>query len=329
MSGYLSDRTGRYWTITIVGYAVNLVAVPLLALAGRWEVAAALMIAERTGKAIRTPARDTMLSHAASVVGRGWGFGVHEALDQIGAVAGPLLVAAVLAARSGYRAGFAVLLVPAVLALSLLVVARVTYPRPQHMEARRPTGQTTGWTRGFWFYLAAVGLVAAGYADFPLMGFHFARHNIVPSVWIPGFYAVAMGVDALAALGFGRLFDRIGLAVLVLVTLVSALFAPLVFFGSSGAALVGVALWGVGIGAQESIMRAAVAGMVPPERRGSAFGLFNAWFGVAWFGGSVLMGWLYDVSPVSLVVFSVGTQLAAVPLLLLASRALRPGVSVQ
>ena len=92
-SGYLADRTGKYWPITFVGYALNLFAVPLLALAGRWEIAALLLLLERLGKAVRTPARDAMLSHAATQVGRGWGFGFHEAMDQIGAVSGPLMVA--------------------------------------------------------------------------------------------------------------------------------------------------------------------------------------------------------------------------------------------
>jgi MFS family permease len=318
VSGYVADRTARYWAVTLFGYALNLLAVPLLALTGRWEVAAALMIAERVGKAIRTPARDAMLSHATKEVGHGWGFGLHEAMDQAGAMIGPLAVAAVLAADWGYRTGFAVLIIPALLALGVLVAAWRTYPRPADME---PIG--TEWPhdgrafpRIFWVYLVAAGLVAAGYADFALIAYHFDHQRIVPSDGIPILYAIAMGVQALAALAFGRLFDRFGISVLIASVVLSAPFAPLVFLGHVPAAVAGMALWGAGMGAQETILRAVIATMIPPDRRGSAYGLFNAGFGLAWFLGSALMGYLYDVSPIGLVAFSVLAHVAAIPLLM-------------
>ena len=320
VSGLISDRTKRYWTITVFGYVVNLTAVPLLALAGRWEMAAALLIAERVGKAIRTPARDAMLSHATSRLGAGWAFGLHEALDQMGAVAGPLIVAAVLHARGSYRAGFAVLLIPALMAIAVLLVARALYPRPRDLEPTAPALESSGFPRAYWLYLAAVGLVAAGYVDFPLIAYHFQRTAVVSQNWIPVFYAVAMGVDAVAALVFGHLFDRIGISALVAVSLISSLFAPLTFLGDFRVALLGMALWGVGMGAQESVMRAAVAGMVSPDRRGSAYGFFNAGYGVAWFLGSALLGVLYDVSLPVLIAFSVATQLASVPIFLVAKK---------
>src|SRR6266508_4691709 len=240
VSGYLSDRTGRYWAITLVGYAANMLAVPLLALAGNWEIAALLIVAERTGKAIRTPARDAMLSHATSEIGRGWGFGLHEAMDQIGAVLGPLIVAAVLYVRGDYQTGFVLLLIPALLALGVLVAARLIYPHPGELEVDIPAPSTRGFSRVFWLYLAAVGLIAAGYADFPLIAYHFEKAATVSASWIPIFYAIAMGVDALAALVFGRLFDRFGLTILVVVALLSALFAPLVFLGGFALALLGM-----------------------------------------------------------------------------------------
>jgi MFS family permease len=318
-SGFVADRTGRYWAITLIGYAMNVFAVPVLALAGRWEMAAALMVAERMGKAIRTPARDAMLSHATREIGHGWGFGLHEALDQVGAVLGPLIVATVLSFGHGYRVGFGVLIIPAVATLSVLAAARWLYPQPSDFEpdAEGRAGPGRRLPRAFWLYLGAVALMAAGYADFPLIAFHFGRRNIVPESWIPGFYAVAMGVDALAALVFGRWFDKSGISVLVAAALVSSWFAPLVFWGGFSASLAGMALWGVGMGAQESILRAAIAGMVPSDRRGSAYGLFNAGYGVAWFLGSALMGYLYDTSLSGLIAFSVLAQLAAIVLLVL------------
>jgi len=323
VSGYISDRTGRYWTITLFGYSLNLVAVPLLALAGRWEIAALLMIAERTGKAIRTPARDAMLSHATKEIGRGRGFGLHEALDQIGAVLGPLIIVAVLYLKGGYRIGFGILLVPALLALSMLMVARLLYPHPREFEVGSIKLESKGFPRAFWLYLVAVALVAAGYADFPLMAYHFEKVSVASDNWIPLFYAVAMGIDALAALFFGRLFDRIGISTLIVVSLLSSLFAPLVFLGSFNFALLGTALWGVGMGAQESIMRAAIAEMVPMDRRGAAYGIFNTGYGVFWFLGSALMGVLYDTSLPALIMFSVVMQLASVPLLLLVRKEFR------
>lgn len=320
VSGYLTDRLGRYWLITFAGYAVNLLAVPLLALAGSWEIAAVLLVVERMGKAVRTPARDAMLSHAAGAVGRGWGFGFHEAMDQLGATTGPLIVAAVLYFQGGYRQGFAVLLLPAVLALVVIAMAARLYPHPQHLEVSAPTLETTGFTRPYWLYVVAVGCLGAGYADFPLIAFHFGKTAVLPSDWIPLFYAVAMGVDAVAALVLGRLFDRLGMPVIVATAALSALFAPLVFWGGFKLALLGMVFWGIGMGSLESIIKAALAEMVPRQRRATGFGLFNAGFGLFWLLGSVLMGFLYDFSLGALVVFSVMAQLLAIPFFLAVSK---------
>jgi len=320
VTGYLSDQTRKYWGMTTLGYFVNTAAVPLLALAGRWEVAAGLMITERTGKAIRTPPRDVLLSHAAMGVGRGFGFGLHEAMDQIGAVLGPLMVAGMLYLQKGYQGGFAILAIPAVLGLVILLVGQRIYPNPREFEPKALNLQGEGLPQIFWIYLAAIALVAAGYADFPLIAFHFQQASIGSQDQIPLFYALAMGVDAIAALAFGRWFDRIGFTSLTLAVLLSSVFAPLVFLGNSVMAFVGMVLWGIGMGAQESIMKAAVTGMVPADKRGSAFGIFNTGYGLAWFSGSALMGILYDRSLNTLVLFSVVIQLVAIPILLLVQR---------
>ncbi|WP_017315144.1 MFS transporter [Mastigocladopsis repens] len=318
--GYISDQTRKYWGITTLGYVVNTAVVPFLALAGRWELAAGLMIAERTGKAIRTPPRDVLLSHAATQVGRGFGFGLHEALDQIGAVMGPLAVAAVIYLKGGYQGGFTILIVPAVLGLCVLLVAQRLYPNPRDFEQETPTLKGEGLPRVFWIYLGAVALVAAGYADFPLIAYHFQKGAIATEQTIPLLYAMAMAVDAVAALVFGRLFDRAGISILVIAVFLSLMFAPLVFLGTSNLALVGMILWGIGMGAQESILKAAVAGMVPMDKRASAYGIFSAGYGLSWFLGSALMGILYDQSISLLVVFSVVIQLAAIPILWLVGR---------
>jgi len=302
--------------VTLVGYVLNMVAVPLLALAGNWQIAALFMIAERTGKAIRNPPRDAMLSHATQTMGRGWVFGLHEALDQIGAVLGPLIVTAVLYFKGSYRTGFAVLLAPALLALSVLVAARFLYPRPKDLEAILPELETKGYPRRFWLYILAASLIGAGYVAFPLIAYHFERASVVSDDWIPVMYAVAMGVDAVAALVLGSLFDRKGAQVLIIVTIIAAFFAPFVFLAGSYLAFLGMALWGLGMGAQESIMRAVIAEMIPAHRRASAYGIFNASFGLFWFLGSLLMGILYDFALPALIASSVALQLGSVPILL-------------
>jgi len=323
VSGYVVDRIGKYWAITLFGYSLNMLAVPALAVAGRWEIAALLMITERIGKAIRTPARDAMLSHATREIGRGKGFGLHEALDQIGAVLGPLIAAGVLYFKEGYQTGYIILIVPAMMAISVLLTARWLYPHPRNLEVSHPELQTKGFPKNFWIYLVAVALIAAGYADFPLIAYHFKKVSAVSDAWIPALYAVAMGVDAIAALLFGYLFDRKGISILIIAAFLSLFFAPLVFFGNLSLALAGMVCWGIGMGAQESIMRAAIADMVPANRRGTGYGIFNTGYGICWFFGSALMGILYDFSLTSLVAFSVIAQLASIPLLLLVKK--KPG----
>ncbi len=315
ISGVLSDKTKRYWTFTIIGYSVNLLAVPAMALAGRWDIALVLILLERIGKSIRTPARDAMLSHATSAVGHGWGFALHEAMDQIGGMAGPILVAVILAWKKSYIAAYGVLAIPAVLALSILITAKIIYPRPQELEARYGKEGTGKFSPLFGLYLVAIGLVAAAYADFPLVAFHVKRYELVSDQWIPLLYAGTMGVDAIAALIFGRLYDRIGIPVLITAFLISSGFAALAFSQNLAWIIAGLVLWGIGLGAVESVVRAVVAGLVPKDRRATGFGVFNTGFGIAWFIGSAVMGLLYDYWLPGLIGFSIAGQLAAVVVL--------------
>jgi MFS family permease len=321
-SGVYADRSQRYWTVTIWGYVLNLLAVPLLALAGSWQIASVLIVLERMGRAIRSPARDAMLSHAASRTGLGWGFGLHEALDQIGAVTGPLVLAVVLSVGRGYQRAYALLLVPALCSIALLLTARAAVPRPRDLEVESsvPLAAGSGFSRQYWWYVAAASLVAAGFTDYQLIGYHFSKTVGLDPGWMPGLYALAMATDAIAALVLGAWFERAGIWVLIATTFLSALACPLVFLGGLREAIVGMAFWGIGMGAQESVMRAVVAGLTPPERRGTAFGTFNACFGSAWFAGSVLLGWLYDHSLLATVSFGVAAQLGAIPVWLWMAR---------
>jgi len=326
--GYLADRTGRYWTLTLVGFAINLLAIPALALVGRWEIALGLLFAERIGKAIRNPARDAMLSYATHTFGRGWGFGVHQTFDRLGSLLGPLVLTGVLVTHGttidAYQVGFSVLLVPAVLALLTLLVAWVLFPRPADLESKTPHVGVADYHRGYWWFVVGAGLVGAGFADFPLMAYHFKAVALMEEPWVPTYYSAAMVLAMLAGLVGGKLFDKRGLVVVMVFAALPALFAPLVFLGSPPLALLGVGLWGVGLGAQDSVMRAALVDFVPADRRGTGLGMFHMAFGVFWFAGSALMGWLYGYSVLALVVCSVVLQLLAVPLFWIARHHVHP-----
>ncbi|KTD69561.1 MULTISPECIES: MFS transporter [Legionella] len=317
VSGYLTDRTHKYWTITILGYTLNLLAVPLLAITDQWWFAATLIVTERIGKGIRTPARDAMLAHAGHQKGMGWAFGLHEALDQTGAMLGPLILALALYFKIGYQYCFALLLIPALCALSTLLLARWLYPRPQDLEVHHDTLEVAGMgmNTAFWLYLSGAALIAAGYADFPLIAYHFQKTGLLSPLWIPISYAIAKGFNIVSAPLLGHLYDRYGFIILVIVSFLSCFFAPLVFLGNASLALSGVILWSIGVCAHESLMRAIVAGMIPKEKRGSAYGVFNTGFGIFWFLGSVAMGVLYDISISALVIFSIAIQLLAFPFL--------------
>jgi MFS family permease len=317
--GYLGDRTGRYWLMALSGYAINLLAVPALALAGEWPVAAGLIIAERAGRAVRKPQTAAMLSHAGKHMGSGWAFGLNEALDQAGATVGPLILALVLYLNGDYRLGFALLLIPALLSLGSVLVARWSFPNPQDLHAGRGL-QTQGLSKSYWLYMLAAGCVAAGFADFALLAYHFQQTGAVATEVIPIYYAVAMVTGAVGALVLGRLFDRAGLIVLIAGFALSSLFAPLVFLGNAWVALAGMILWGLGMGVQESLLKATVAGVISADRRATAFGVFDTGFGVAWFLGSWAIGVLYGFSIEAVIVFSVGLQLAALPIFVLAAK---------
>lgn len=319
LAGYLVDRLRRPWALTIAGYAVSVFAVPLLALARTWPAAAALILAERLGKALRTPARDTMLSYAAAEVGAGKGFGLHEALDQIGAVGGPLLMAALLGLTGRYDLAFAALFVPALITIGVLGAARTRYPAPARFEAAgaaAPAGALGLRRPAFRRYLAFVALSVAGLAPFSLIAFHVKREALLPDPAIPALYAAAMLVDAAAGLALGMLYDRVGFRALPALPLCTALLVPMAFSSHVWAVLAGAMLWGVVLGGQETIMRAAVPPLVSPEERGTAYGLFNGAYGLAWFLGSAAIGALYEAWRGGILVFVGLLELAALAALL-------------
>jgi MFS family permease len=312
-TGRLADRTHAYWTLAIAGYAVNLLAIPLLAFVETWQQAAVLITLERTGKAIRGPARDLLLSEATAKVGHGFGFGVHAVMDQTGAVAGPLLMA-VISARTGHLStAFAWLIVPALLALSAIVLARAV--RPIRVQPP-PVKDAPTLPAVFGPYVAAAGLLACGVVDFPVLGAHFERTHVFSAATIPLLYSLAMGMSGLTAFIFGRLFDKHGIVVLAFGIGVSVLALPLGFFGGVTGGVLAVLCWATGMGAQDATLRAGIAQVVSMNKRGTAFGTFNGVYGVAWFLGSAIMGVLDGFSIAAVVAFGVAAQLAAAILFL-------------
>jgi len=321
ITGFFADKTHKYWAFAFFGYAINLFAVPALALAGNWPVAAALIIAERMGRAIRKPSMEAMLSYAGKSLGSGWVFGLHEALDQIGATLGPLIVSLVLFLHGGYKNGYAFLLIPAVLSFLVLIFARILYPRPHELEEREAKPlETKGFSKAFWLFSFAGALIAAGFVDFSLIAFHFQQTAIVSQNIIPIFYSIAMALGGITALVFGKLYDKKGIGMVILSFFIASLFAPFVFLGTFWWALLGMVLWGLGMGVQESVLKAILTPVLSMDKRSTGFGLFDTVFGIAWFAGSVVMGILYDTSVEWLVVLSVILQLAALPVFFIAKQ---------
>lgn len=322
VSGYWADKTGRYWVFAFLGYGLIL-AIPLLALAGIWQVAAVFIIAERMGKAIRAPARDTILSYATKQVGRGWGFGIHEAMDQIGAVIGPLALSAIFFLQGGYRTGFAILGVSTLMTLAMLTLARRKVPAPEELERPHLSSAPplhAALPSAFWLYTLFAFLSVGGFANFQLIAYHFAITSVVPTAQIPLLYALAMGVDAVVALIIGKTYDRVGLVSLIALPLLTI---PIPFLGFSESyffAIGGVVLWGAVMGIQETIMRAAIADLTPIKRRGLAYGIFNAAYGGAWFVGGLVIGILYEHSITWVIAFAVGMQVIALPIVFLLPR---------
>lgn len=341
VSGPLADRTRRYWTLTLAGYALTAVCVPLLALtpflgAAGLTAAAGLILAERIGKAVRSPAKSALLADAAGQVGMGRGLGVHKALDQIGAFAGPLLVAALVAGSAGVLwPGLAALAVPGAVTMILLVLTRRRMPQSAQPPARptadpapldtahgrrvtvagRPPIARSPLPALFLRFAAGTALCTAGLLTFGLISFHLVERDLVPTAGVPVLYASAMAAGAVAALATGEAYDRIGPRVLLaLPVLVGAV--PALAFGSTLSTVVpGVLLWGAAVGLQDSTVKALVADLVPRERRATAYGIFAAVQGAGALVGGVATGALYEQSLPALTGVVAALQVVALLLL--------------
>jgi MFS family permease len=332
-SGSLVDRTGAYWALTIAGYATNIIAVPLLAFAGSWPMVALLVSIERLGKAIRSPAKTTLTSFAASDLGAGRAFAINELMDQIGGLLGPLVVAGVLAWRGNtqeaFSLAFALLAIPAITSVLVLLRARRLYPDPRELEHSDEADASERLGPRYRLYLAGIALVAIGLADWPLLAYHFERSGVLSATWLPLAYSAAMALDGLVSVAAGLLFDRsrrggaTGASVLALFVVAGAAYAPLAFAAGRALpalAIAGVALWSVVHAATNSIAKAMIAAIVPKAQRGRAYGIYFLVFGVAWWLGSLALGALYDMEPIFAGVVAAGALVVGAALILVSGR---------
>ncbi|MDD6730424.1 MAG: MFS transporter [Eggerthellaceae bacterium] len=350
VSGPAADRTGRYWVFAIAGYAITGLAVPAMGFAGSVVAVSALIIVERFGKSLRTPSRDAMISHASAKVGRGKGFAIHELMDQVGAFAGPLVVAAILqATHNSFGSALGVMIVPGVAAILVLLVLRRRVPDPSAYEEGEAEGEATAGANAeavaprqgvaganaegralaaapvkqpraklparFWAYTSFCGLVLAGVGTFGVMSFHMVDAGLMDAAFVPVLYAIAQAVDAVFALITGSLYDKYGVKVLFVLPAVSALVPLFAFASSVPLVAVGVALWGMSLGVQESTMRAAVADMVPGGKRATSYGMFSVATGIGTFVGATVIGVLYPLGQAAIAVYAIALQVAAFILL--------------
>lgn len=319
VAGYVADRTGRYWAVSFVGYAINLLAVPAMALAASWQLAALFVLAERVGRAIRKPTVESMLSYTTGKFGTGWVFALNTAMDETGATIGPLVVAAVLFFKGSYQMAYALLLVSSLLALGSLVAARLSFPVPARLQQGR-TAPERRFTPAYWLYMAASSCFAAGLMSYELISYYLTQARVISPGWMPVALAFATGCGVVANLVLGRLHDRFGLKVTLAAVVLSALFTPLVFTGSLAAVLIAMPLWGIGYAIQDTLFKAIVADVLPEHKRGLAFGLFYTGYGCGWLVGSIAVGLLYEKSHLGVIAFAVAAQLLSLPFFVLAGR---------
>lgn len=316
-SGYFSDKAQAHWFFTIVGYGL-LMAVPLLALSNYWQVAAVFIVLERIGKGLRSPARDTLVSHATKQVGTGFGFGISEFLDQIGATTGPLIftfffiyVGSAQKTVADYQHGYSLFWFPFVMLLMIVFITFFKFKTPSNLEETIPN-RSSKMSKVFWMYSLFTFVTTVGFINFAIVGYHLKVNGIVSDAHIPFFYAIAMVVDAIFGIIVGKMYDKLkikhtneqaGLLILLFIPILTATILPLLFSDILSIILIAIFLWGIVMGSHETIMKAAIADLTPITKRGTGYGIFNAIYGVSLFVGSVFAGYLYDIS-ISLMIYA-------------------------
>ncbi len=320
-SGYFSDKTRAYWLFTFIGYGL-LISVPMLALTGFWQTAAVFIVLERLGKALRAPAKDTIMSQAAKRIGRGFGFGLHQAMDQIGAIIGPLIFLLVFSLKGNYKTGYAFLLIPFILVMASVTIAYFNLPDPGRLEedkggeGRKPEKLS----RVFWLYNIFAFLTVLGFVNFTILGYHYKSAGVLTDAMIPLYYSIAMGVDAVMALIIGRLYDRLGLITLITIPVLTVMIPVFGLTLNPTLAIAGAVLWGAAMAVHETIMKAAIADLTHIKKRGTGYGIFNMGYGIAFFIGSSVMGFLYQSGIIWIIIFTAVMEALSVPFFIMMRR---------
>jgi len=310
ISGYLSDKTKSPWIFTILGYGM-LISIPLLSLTGIWQIVSIFIICERIGKAIRSPAKDTILSQATKRIGTGLGFAIHEAMDQIGAFLGPLLFSLLLIvgknenSLSQYQFGFKILWIPFIILMISVIFAYLRFPNPEIFETQKQQDNQDKLTKQFWLYSIFSFITTLGFTSFVILGYYFKEKNLIKEESIPFFYSIAMIVDAIVALIVGKIYDNLksglknekaGLYLLIIIPLFTLILPFFVFTKNYILIITGIIMWRIVMGTHETIMKSVIADITHLKKRGTGYGIFNSFYGLSMFLGSFILGLLYKIN---------------------------------
>ncbi|MCM8817960.1 MAG: MFS transporter [Candidatus Omnitrophica bacterium] len=293
LSGYFIDKKRNYWLFTITGYFL-ICSLPLLAYVKIWQIAIFLFLVERIGKGIRTPARDTLISFAGKNIGYGKSFGIHELLDQIGAVLGPLIFYFILSKYKNYSIAFKLMWIPFIFLIASLILAKKNYKiiiEKNNYEMQRTKVKLN---KSFVLYILFILFSVAGVINFPIISYHFAIKGNMGLSEIPILYMIAMGIDGIVSFFIGDLYDRVRFKTLYFIPFLTVLLSVFVLSLNFYFLLMGIIIYGIIIGCHETILRATIAEIIPFEKRGFAYGVFNSIYGFGFFIGGWLIGFLYE-----------------------------------
>ncbi|RLG83550.1 MAG: MFS transporter [Thermoprotei archaeon] len=312
VGGFIANRfrsSRVYWMLIFLGYSVNLFAIPLLAFVGSWEYALVLVFIERMGKGLRAPARDVIISEVTEDLGKGKGFGIHEVMDQLGAITGPAIVAWILLTVASYKYAFLVLAIPALLSITTLFIAYVNYPKIKSVEVVRRTGAKL--PAKFLVFLLSISLMSLGFMHWGLVSYSLKHFSIFEDYFIPTLYLIAMLTDAIIAFPIGVMYDKIGvkstLISPILIIILMALFAS----GKQSMIVLSIMLWGLVMGIYETIIRASIADLVPMESRAKAYGLYGIIFGASWTLGNIMLSYIMQISATMMLTYVVIVEIIA------------------
>jgi len=338
LSGYFSDKTKAHWFFTILGYSL-LMAVPLLALSNFWQFAAVFIVLERIGKGLRSPARDTLVSHATKQVGTGFGFGISEFIDQIGATIGPLIftfffmyLGTAQKTVADYQHGYSLLWLPFVMLMMVLFITFFKFKTPSNLEEIKNKKESSKLSKVFWIYSFFTFATTIGFINFAIVGYHLKVNGIVSDTQIPFLYAVAMIVDAIFGIIIGKMYDKLkmkhkneqaGLLILLFMPILTAVILPLIFSFNLIMIFMAVFFWGIVMGSHETIMKAAIADLTSVTKRGTGYGIFNVIYGLALFVGSVFAGYLYDISITLMIIALICIEILSVILFFILKKEIR------